>query len=252
MLECRLECGASSVVRATGAGPLRLVVTEPRGPCAHVVVAALGAGHLCDDDLELTIAVGPGATLLVTTQAQGRVLRGARGVRLRVTASVGSGALLSYLPEPMAVYEGGELDQAVEVTLADSDASVVLADALVAGRYGERWRAERVRSEVRVASGAGPVARDATLLDRRMSGAFDALAELELLAIVMALGPRAVPMAEALLSQGDRSIAASPHPSGAVARVASRRASSWSEICRVALGGNLAETRATDPLAGAR
>ena len=109
-----------------------------RTPDAVYVVGG-AAGPLGGDDLRLTIDVGAAASLRVRTAAASVALPGVSGEEsaLLVTARVGPGARLEYLPEPVVVADGARHRVEVHVSLA-ADATLVVRDELILGRYGER------------------------------------------------------------------------------------------------------------------
>jgi urease accessory protein len=169
----------------------------------------------------------------VGTQAETKVYRepGAGRASQRVTASVGAGALLALLPDPVSPFAGSRYEQVQRFELA-AGASLVVLDAVTAGRAarGERWAfaGYRARNEVRVAGEL--VLADGVRLDegpplpRRLAG-------LELLATLILLGPRIAPavpsileaLAQAPASRQDAVLAAaSPLADGVLLRLAAR------------------------------
>ena len=107
------------------------------------------AGPLGGDTLELRIEVRAGATLRLRTVAAAVALPGRYGEesRLTVTAAVGPGARLEYLPEPTVAADGARHRTEVTVRLA-ADATLLLRDEVLLGRHGERGGACRTRLAV--------------------------------------------------------------------------------------------------------
>jgi urease accessory protein len=97
------------------------------------------AGPLGGDDLTLDIEVRAGASLRVRTAAATIALPSRDGAEsvLRVTATVGAGARLEYLPEPVVITDSARHRVEVDITLAEG-ATLLLRDEVVLGRHGER------------------------------------------------------------------------------------------------------------------
>ena len=119
-----------------------------RTPDAVYLVGG-AAGPLGGDDLTLKIEVGDGASVKVKTSAASVVLPGATGGEsvFRVHATVGAGARLEYLPEPVVVAEGARHRMELSVALA-ADATLLAREEIVLGRHGERGGACVTRMHV--------------------------------------------------------------------------------------------------------
>jgi urease accessory protein len=136
-------------------GGLRLPVQRSQAPLvlrrtAEAVYLVSGAaGPLGGDQLDLRIEVRAGGSLRLRTVAAAVALPGRYGQesRLTVTATVGPGARLEYLPEPMVAADRARHRTDVSVRLA-ADAALVLRDEVLLGRYGERGGACRTRLAV--------------------------------------------------------------------------------------------------------
>jgi urease accessory protein len=114
-----------------------------RTPEAVYVVGG-AAGPIGGDELDLRISVGAGAFLRVRTAAAAIALPGPEGLEsvLRITADVGAGARLEYLPEPVVVSAAALHATIIRVKLAEG-ASLLLRDELLLGRHGETGGAAR-------------------------------------------------------------------------------------------------------------
>jgi urease accessory protein len=123
-----------------------------RTPDAVYVVGG-AAGPIGGDTLDLRIEVRDGATLRVRTAAAAVALPGLDGLEsvLTVTATVGPGGRLEYLPEAVVVSAGARHATIIQVTLAEG-ASLLLRDELLLGRHGEPGGASRTRLRVDYAS----------------------------------------------------------------------------------------------------
>ena len=146
---------AELVAEAGPGGFLRLPVQRSQAPLVlrrtadAVYLVSGAAGPLGGDTLELRIEVRAGATLRLRTVAAAVALPGRYGEesRLTVTAAVGPGARLEYLPEPTVAADGARHRTEVTVRLA-ADATLLLRDEVLLGRHGERGGACRTRLAV--------------------------------------------------------------------------------------------------------
>ena len=146
---------AELVAEAGPGGSLRLPVQRSQAPLVlrrtadAVYLVSGAAGPLGGDTLELRIEVRAGATLRLRTVAAAVALPGRYGEesRLTVTAMVGPGARLEYLPEPTVAADGARHRTEVTVRLA-ADATLLLRDEVLLGRHGERGGACRTRLAV--------------------------------------------------------------------------------------------------------
>ena len=113
-------------------GTVRLPVQRSQAPLIlrrtadAVYLVGGAAGPLGGDTLELRIEVRAGATLRLRTVAAAVALPGRYGQEslLTVTATVGAGARLEYLPEPTVAADGARHRTGVAVDLAE-DATLV-------------------------------------------------------------------------------------------------------------------------------
>jgi urease accessory protein len=184
-----VKASAELVAERGPGGRLRLPVQRSQAPLVlrrtadAVYLVSGAAGPLGGDVLELRIEVRAGATLRLRTVAAAVALPGRYGQEslLTVTATVGAGARLEYLPEPTVAADGARHRTEVSVELAD-DATLVLRDEVLLGRHGERGGACRTRLAVDRAGrpllrheldvcGAGPASRGpAVLAGHRAAG----------------------------------------------------------------------------------
>jgi urease accessory protein len=146
----RVTAEAAIVAEADVAGRTRLPVLRSQAPLVlrrtpdAVYVVGGAAGPIGGDTLGLRIDVLDGATLCVRTAAAAVALPGPDGLEsvLTVTATVGRGARLEYLPEPVVATAGARHATVIQVTLAEG-ASLLLRDELILGRHGEPGGASR-------------------------------------------------------------------------------------------------------------
>ena len=119
-----------------------------RTPDAVYLVSG-AAGPIGGDTLDLRIDVRARATLRVRTAAAAVALPGLDGLEsvLTVTITVGPGAHLEYLPEPVVAAAGARHATVIQATLAEG-ASLLLRDELLLGRHGESGGASRTSLRV--------------------------------------------------------------------------------------------------------
>jgi len=257
-LRAELVAGRSAFVERRARSPLRLLCPANAGTAAWAYTSSFGGGLVDGDDVRLAVAVGPGAEALVTTQGSTKVYRGT--ARQETRGAVAAGGLLALLPDPLVAFAGAGVSALVDVELAP-DATLVLVDALEAGRVaaGERWAAGRCELRIRVRVDGRVVLDDGLLLDpahgsvaRRM-GPFDGWAT------VVLLGPRVEGAAAELLAAArpPHSFASdvayleavAPLAGGCLVRIAARTAAVLAErvalasACVAALVGDHPSTR---------
>jgi urease accessory protein len=146
----RITASASIVAVAGPGGVTRLPVLASQVPLVlrrtpdAVYVIGGAAGPIGGDELALRISVAEGAFLRVRTAAASIALPGPDGLEsvLRISVSVGSGACLEYLPEPVVVTARARHATVVSVSL-DEGGSLLLRDELLLGRHGEDGGAAR-------------------------------------------------------------------------------------------------------------
>ena len=223
----------SDVLRARGAGPLRLLCPRTAGGAAWIVTSSLGGGLVDGDRLALEVTIEPGATCVVTSQASTKVYRGASSLRTAVRVAGGATALV--VPDPVVPFAGARFEQVTELAL-DAGASLALCDVVTAGRvaYGERWSAARVATTLELAIAGERVVLDRLLLERARDAA-RRMRRFEALGTALLVGPRFADLAAAELARlGAASlprgapvvVAGSPFPSrsdAALFRVAGER-----------------------------
>ncbi len=124
-------------------------IMQPAEGANWVYSVTYGGGLLSGDAVAVDVDVGRGCTTVLATQSSTKVYGPKRitdcpapdGVtRQTLRATVGDGALLALLPDPVVCYAHAVFDQDQVVEL-DEGGSVVSVDCLTAGRVlrGERW-----------------------------------------------------------------------------------------------------------------
>ncbi len=145
--------GASRVVTSRSQQPLKLLNPAAAAGCCHVVVSSYGGGLVAGDVLGLHLAVGAGARLLLSTQANTKVYKSVDGAvaEQHTTGTLAAGALAVVFPDPVVPQAGSRYRQTHDWTLAP-DAVLLLIDWIHGGRtdQGERFVFTDFQSEVRV------------------------------------------------------------------------------------------------------
>ncbi|MEV4564203.1 urease accessory protein UreD [Nonomuraea sp. NPDC049419] len=124
--------GRTVLRRLASAPPLTLRQTGPH--TVHLVSTA--AGPLGGDRLHLDLRVAPGTTLELRSVAATLVLPGDGPSTMVVTAHVGAGATLRFVPEPTVLAARSDHRLHVRLTL-EQDATVLWREEIVFGRHGE-------------------------------------------------------------------------------------------------------------------
>ena len=121
------------------------------------------AGILEGDFLESHIAVGKGASLLVTTPSASRIFKMAGGsAECRQSYAVAKGGWLEVLPEPIVPHRGCRYRQTTKVEV-EPGGGLFFADLLMPGRVahrGEAWAWEKLCLETVVRLGGELILRE--------------------------------------------------------------------------------------------
>lgn len=138
-----------------------------RAPAADLSSEAVflntSGGLTGGDRLAFDMALVPGARLTATTQTAERAYRSTGpAAHVRVTASVGPGARLDWLPQETILFEGAHLLRETEILLA-ADAGCLLAETVILGRHamGEHPARARLTDRRRVLRDGRPVWHEA-------------------------------------------------------------------------------------------
>jgi urease accessory protein len=115
-------------------GPLRLrLPRRPKGPCEAVLLNTAG-GIACGDAFRVTLDVGPGADLTLTTTAAEKVYRSDGPVsRVSTAVTVGPGGRLAHLPQETILFDRAALARRFEADLAPG-AHLLAFEAVTFGR----------------------------------------------------------------------------------------------------------------------
>lgn len=180
----------SVVTRAAAASPLRLLTPRNHGQAAWIYAATYGGGLVGGDAVRLDVAVGAGATAMLSTQASTKIYRSPRGASSDIDATVGAGGLLALLPDPVVCFASSAYRQTQRVHLQE-DAGLVLVDWLSSGRRaaGERWRFDRYSSRLEVHTNGRLALLDATALEADSGNLLERAGRFNVLCTVVLIGP---------------------------------------------------------------
>ena len=150
-------------------GPLRVQkALYPEGTaCCHAIVLHPPGGIAGGDQLAIDIAVGSGASALITTPGAGKWYRsGGAEASQQVRVSLADGAALEWLPQENIVFNGANARIAAQVDLADG-ARFLGLDVLCLGRRasGETFASGTLRLAADIHSGGRLLWRERGHLD---------------------------------------------------------------------------------------
>ena len=260
-VELAVVAGRTTAVRLRSASPLRLLWPRQRSAAGWVVVGTYGGGLVSGDQVDLSLAAGPGTSAVLGTQASTKVYRSAgrltegdaAGTCVQTLAvTLADAATLVSWPDPVTCFAGARYRQEQRFELAGS-ASLVAVDWLTSGRMarGERWAFDRFESLTRIMVDGRLTVHDALRLDPA-DGPLDAVGRtggFGCLGTAWLVGPAFAGVAMAVLStvgrapidpRRDVQFAASPLAGGgAVVRFAGRSTEAASRWLREQLAGAL-------------
>ena len=181
----------SVVRRAFATSPLRLLTPRNHGSAAWVYASSYGGGLVGGDDLHLTVRVGSGASVFLSSQASTKVYRSNARASLRLDAAVEAGGQLIVWPDPVVCFADSALRQEQRVTLA-AGAGLVLVDTMSSGRRasGERWQFLEYAASLQVVHDGRPILHDATRLSRDEGSLAARMGRFDVLSTVVIAGAR--------------------------------------------------------------
>jgi urease accessory protein len=146
--------GTTRRTRVVEDGSLRVRFPRPASRALDAVVVNTAGGIAGGDRLDVRVAVGERARLVVTTAAAEKIYRSlGPDAAIHLELSVQAHGSLLWLPQETILFDRARLSRNIDVELAD-DATLVLAEALVFGRAAmgeavergrlfDRWRVRR-------------------------------------------------------------------------------------------------------------
>ena len=129
-----LTAGRVRLVDLHQSGSAKAMLPRVAGPVPEVVFLNTSGGLTGGDRLSYALTLGDGARVLATTQTAERAYasRGAAAA-VEVSATVGAGGRLDWLPQETLIYEASHLVRETEIDLA-VDASCLVSEMVVLGR----------------------------------------------------------------------------------------------------------------------
>ncbi len=125
--------------------------------CIYTPLLNPSGGLVGGDRLSVRATLGPDTHVLFSTPSANRVYRSLAETAVQTSElTVGSGAILEWIPDVTIPFAGSRFRQAVHVTLAPG-ATVLLWDAIASGRVarGERWAFTSLENEIRIVTASG-------------------------------------------------------------------------------------------------
>lgn len=160
--------GAARIAGLRQSGSLKLLFPRRVGPALEAVLLNTAGGLTGGDRMEVEVTAGPGARVVMTTQAAERAYRALAGTEARVTVrlAVRAGARIDWLPQETIVYDGSALVRSLHLDL-DPEGQALLVEPLIFGRaaMGEVLRAALLRDRWEVRCGGQLVFVDALRLE---------------------------------------------------------------------------------------
>ena len=149
--------GTTIVTHAYAEAPFRIGRTLDIDGAAYVILVCSGPGIFAGDDLQLSIRVGPGARVVLTSQSALQVHPSIAPLPavIRHHYLVEDGGELHAHWDPVIPFAGARLDQRFDLQIGE-ESRVYWSDALMSGRVSraEAWRFESVAHELRLRVGA--------------------------------------------------------------------------------------------------
>jgi len=146
--------GRTRARRVHEAGTLRVRFPGPRSDDLEAVILNTAGGIAGGDCLDLDVALGADARLVVTSASAERVYRSlGPDATVRVKLAAGPGGAMAWLPQETILFDRARLVRSIDVELA-GDARLAIAEAVIFGRAGmgeevetgrlvDRWRVRR-------------------------------------------------------------------------------------------------------------
>lgn len=130
----RLQRGQVRLADLHQSGSGKIMFPRVGGPVPEVVFLNTSGGLTGGDRLNYTLEIGQGCRVLATTQTAERGYASlGTAAEVLVTAKVGSGGRLDWLPQETLLFEGANLTRRTAIDLA-ADAECLLAETIVLGR----------------------------------------------------------------------------------------------------------------------
>ncbi len=150
-------------------GGFRAKFPRPEHGCEAVTINT-GGGMLGGDHYRFDVALGPGATALISSQSAERVYRALDEPTLvDVSLRAAAGATVHWVPQETILFSGAGLTRRIEADIA-ADATLLIVESMVFGReaHGENVRTGTLRDTWRIRRAGELIYADAVRLDGDM------------------------------------------------------------------------------------
>jgi urease accessory protein len=135
-------------------GCAKLLLPQVTRDTREMVLVNTAGGVAGGDRFEWRLSAGPGAALVVTTQAAERVYRSlGPAARIETALTLGPGASLEWLPQETILFEAARLERRLEAEMAEDARLTVLeavalgraamGEAVATGALSDQWRIRR-------------------------------------------------------------------------------------------------------------
>ena len=145
--------GRTVLAEAYAEPPFRVGRCFPEGEGLHMILASSAPGAFGHDRLQMTVRIGCGARVRLTSQSALQVHPSPDGATAHLQSSyhVGDGAHLHCEWHPLIPFAEARLDQHIDVNIDDSG-YLYWSDALMSGRQarGEQWKFASLAHEITV------------------------------------------------------------------------------------------------------
>ncbi|MDK3019842.1 urease accessory protein UreD [Pseudodonghicola flavimaris] len=163
--------GANSVLdRYRPSGAMKAMFPRRPGPLQAIAINSAG-GITGGDRLAIAAEAGPGAHLILTTQAAERAYRAASGWgRFDTELRARAGSTLFWLPQELILYQGAALSRSLTIAL-EADARLLMVEPVIFGRtaMGERLTEAAFRDRIAIDRDGKPLYRDGLRLEGDLS-----------------------------------------------------------------------------------
>lgn len=197
---CEVVASRSALTRVWSTNPLKLLTPANHGLAQQVVLSSYGGGLLGGDHVGVRAVVKADAKLVLTTQSAGKVYR-TDGLpsSQALGATVGDGALLAVLPDPLCAFANSRFHQRQRFDLAPTG-NLIWLDSITSGRHGrgERWVMREMKSRTEIVVGGKVRVRETLSLDSGVGAIASVMrvGRFDCYAVLCMIGPQVLAMAE--------------------------------------------------------
>ncbi|MFM2351018.1 MAG: hypothetical protein RIR04_1984 [Pseudomonadota bacterium] len=197
--------GRAKLVDLAQAGSAKLMLPRVHGDVPEAVFLNTSGGLTGGDRISFALEVGDGVRLTASTQTAERAYASNQGAaQMQVSATVGAGGRLDWLPQETILYQACNLQRRTEIDLA-ATASCLTCESLVLGRaaMGETLTDARLNDHRMIRRAGRPVWSETFLLDDAVLSRRDSpavLAGAQALGLVALVAQGAEDAAEPLLA----------------------------------------------------